>query len=531
MLPASGKEPHLELSVALERAAVAEILSLLQGRNIGLGGFVTSRARLVGPVSNIAITGRLELDELERWGWLLPGISSPGFDFIGSLNFADQTLEIETRSSTATAAALPLSVRFRATRLRADTRWAATVTARGLPLASLRSLAQETGSSFPLALPLDGAVTGAVGFSPASGFRGQVRIDNATLALAGVPPLAFENLTLVANGPELHMGPANVVVAPGQTARIEGRFTVGTPAMDVRMVAAGVHLAHLQSGWIPFTGAPLPRFFGSVRGGTLKGALRFVRTSEDDPDSWSGDVELSDFRLAVPGVDQPVQVELAALRLKGQEVSLAIHEGRYREIPFQATFTATRLSLNIPRIAVGEIEAALAPSLRRSQGFLARALRIGSTPAPEWLRTRQLVATVRIGELDAHGVPIENLRARLSWDGARLDIREFSGNLHAALLSGRLTARLDGPEPTWQGQVQLDRYPWREGRLDVDAALESSGLGATFLANLRLDGEFHHRDEAGCFTITGVQEGRLTLELSSPQRTLRVGSADLALAK
>jgi hypothetical protein len=58
----------------------------------------------VGPVSNIAITGRLELDELERWGWLLPGTSSPGFDFIGSLNNADQTLEIETRSSTASAA-------------------------------------------------------------------------------------------------------------------------------------------------------------------------------------------------------------------------------------------------------------------------------------------------------------------------------------------------------------------------------------------------------------------------------------------
>ena len=52
-------ENRVELNVRLQRSAIAEVLTLLRGRWMGLEGFVASEARLEGPVSNVEITGRI----------------------------------------------------------------------------------------------------------------------------------------------------------------------------------------------------------------------------------------------------------------------------------------------------------------------------------------------------------------------------------------------------------------------------------------------------------------------------------------
>src|SRR5688572_8328610 len=174
---------RLELNLALERTAAAEILTLLQGRGAGLGGFVRSQARLVGGWSNIEISGRMELDDFERWGWLFPGNSGWGMDYKGALDLENQTLEVETRAPERAAAVLPLSVRLRATRLSADTSWGALITLRGVPLDSMRSLAEEIGTEIPAGLPLQGTLTGALGYSPAGGFRGKVAVAEASVTL------------------------------------------------------------------------------------------------------------------------------------------------------------------------------------------------------------------------------------------------------------------------------------------------------------------------------------------------------------
>jgi hypothetical protein len=280
--------------------------------------------------------------------------------------------------------------------------------------------------------------------------------------------------------------------------------------MDVKLAASGVRLADLQAVW------------------PLKGSLRFLRDADGSPAAWTGDLAISEIRLPVTGLALPLDIDAATLRFKGADFAVAVSKGRYDEVPFSATYSAHRLSLTVPKAFLGQVESALAPSLRRRQGFLARTLRLSASPVPEWLRTRRLDATVHVGTLEAGDFTLDNFRAQLKWIGPRFEIREFSGTVSNAPVTGQLTASLDTPEPAWHGHVVLERYPWRDGRLDAEAAVGSLGLGADFMAALQLDGTYHLRDDSGCFTMTSTPEGRLTLELSSPQRTVRLASADLA---
>jgi hypothetical protein len=556
---------RLDLSVALERTAAAEILTLLQGRGIGLGGFVRSQARLSGPLTKIEISGRLELDDFERWSWLLPGDAGWGLDYRGAFEPEHQTLEIETRAPEKTAAPLPLSVRLRATRLLTDTRWAALVTARAVPLSSLRSLAEETGSDLPVGLPLEGVLTGALSYSPADGFRGQVAVADAAMNLPDLPPLRFEGLSIVADGSSVSLGPAILRVGERQTARLEAHFMGAAPVLDVKLSSNAIALSHLQGGWRQLTGEALPPMLAAARGGTATGSLRVQRQRTEDAATWTADLEIGDVHLPVVGLPSPVTIEAGGLRLKGNEAALTIRKGRFSDTRFTGTYIHPagdrrphQLSLDIPALTAAELEPMLSTGGRR-QGFLARTLRFGTPPAPEWLAGRSLRGSIRIHSLEAGGYKLENVRSRLLWEGSRLEFQNVTATLESAALHGNLAALLGGPVPVWRGDLQLRNYPWHDGRLDAEAALDASGWGLQFLSTLRLDGWFTADDivvgpdqtwraASGCFTLQtaggprlllsglsatigaesylgqGVagSDGRLTIDLASTQRTLRV---------
>jgi hypothetical protein len=251
-------------------------------------------------------------------------------------------------------------------------------------------------------------------------------------------------------------------------------------------------------------------------------------------------LELSGTRLTLAGIAQPIELEAAALRLKGQEVTLKVVDGRYGALPFSATYQSQDhlLSLDIPETSIPALEAALAPSLRRARGFLARTLRIGSPPVPDWLRDRSLTVALRVAALESGPFTLSNTRARLLWTGPRLEVRDFSAAVGAGTVGGSLTADLLTAEPSWRGHIQLTNFPWREGRLEADASLESSGLAQRFLANLHLDGSYSIRDttfppetewrnNSGCFTLSPGQDGRAFVELASAQQHRRVPAIDL----
>jgi len=89
---------YLDMNLALERSAIPEIITLISGRDPGIHGLVSARARLSGPVDNLQLTGRLNVQEVHRWDLMPPKGDDWPFDFSGRLNVPGQKLEMESHS-------------------------------------------------------------------------------------------------------------------------------------------------------------------------------------------------------------------------------------------------------------------------------------------------------------------------------------------------------------------------------------------------------------------------------------------------
>ena len=55
-----------------ERTAISELARLFNGRDMGVHGFAVANGRLAGPLSQLAITGDLNITDVHRWDLMPP---------------------------------------------------------------------------------------------------------------------------------------------------------------------------------------------------------------------------------------------------------------------------------------------------------------------------------------------------------------------------------------------------------------------------------------------------------------------------
>ncbi len=557
--PVSG-EASLDLNLAIQRSSVAEILTLARGRGSGLGGFVASRARLQGPLSNISITGHMELDEIERSGWLIPTRGAWGLDYRGNLNLPEQTAHLETFASGKTK--LPWSVRVRALEFSGRMRWAALLTMEEVPYASVRSLAMEMDAAFPKDLPIEGAISGVLGYSTSAGVQGQLRLSGSTITLAGLGIASIEEATLLISGARTELRPTLIRLNERDSVRLESVYNAGTGAMDVHLHTAGMAIETLQAAWKPITGAVLPGLLGDCQQGSWSGDLRY-RAGADQEGSWAGEAALHETSCRMDGLKNPLKVEGAAVRLRAGVQEYSRIDAKLGAMDVTAhysnqgsPFRPHKLQITIAEASAQELSDELEPALLRRQGFLDRPLR-RTVIVPAWLRGRSLEASLQIGTLKISNQVLEGFRGRLYWDGDRVEILDISASAGEGTLKGNLLFVLSGREPVFEGRVWVRDAHWREGRLDLEADLAGSGtapspkwrMSGTFQAkDLVLGQEAAWRSWKGCFVyqsagngerlqLTGLEgqsgselltgqgspvaEGRFTVDMTGPQRQLR----------
>lgn len=539
-------EPRLQLSLSLERSAVSEFVTMLEGRSVGLGGFVSSRARVEGPLSAIAIDGKLQLDEFERWGWLLPSTGGWGLNYRGLLNLRDQEFVLGTVEPPSGNA--PLACRVRVVEMFARPRWVALWTLRELPLDSLRALLTELAPALPANLTIGGKVTGVVSMSR-SGVQGRVRVQDAVSG-----EVTAEQADVLVEGSSLILEPARITL-DRRTATVEGRFNAATGARAIKLQATQMAVKDLSRLGLA---ADIPLFAG-LQGGRWTGQIG-VQIEPDTEPEWTINAQLEDFALPVNGLREPVRIAAAAVAVHGEALSLQQMRGRAGDVAFRGSYQSSRrapLQITVERTSIADLVSLLEPSLHRPGSLLSRTLR-RTEPAPEWLRTRHTAGSIAIGTLEYGEQAAENVRAAFTWHGSTIQLSDLTGIYSAGKLQGALTARLDSGEPRFQGTISLDGAKWRDGTLDLQAELRAEGLGPAFTRSLVLEGSFSAKDldpvndqdwrtANGCFVyraprleLTGVQaaigdgiyvgqgstnpDGRLALDLSSPRRTLRIPS-------
>jgi hypothetical protein len=285
----------------------------------------------------------------------------------------------------------------------------------------------------------------------------------------------------------------------GQSAQIEAVYALDNSRAALRITTRQLTIAEVESSAEHVVSAPPIPLLENLRQGTWRGSIAYERI-DDLPGVWSGQYDLQNTVVEIPGLATPIRFASASVEIKDGQIQISrIHaragavtlEGDYRYDP--AAGRPHRLRLNIPELQLSELERLMLPTLRRSEGFLARTFRLSKETLPKWLLDREVEGDIHVARLLNGESPIGEIRARLVWDGPAIVLSGLDCRLDDMHAQGKLTLNLDKPSPayTWTGAIENLEY--RNGRLDLEGEILTSGIAESLLLNVRSQGTFEGR--------------------------------------
>jgi hypothetical protein len=547
-------EPELDVDAELDRSAIDQAVKLIEGHGVGLHGIVSSRAHMAGPLSKLTITGQLQLADIHRWDLTPTKTGNWNLKYGGSLDLWNQQLRLEAVPDTPS---LPLRVKFDASQYLSQPRWALTVDLRDVPSATLLEVARHMGAPLPDSVTADGKVAGVVGYSGTTGLQGQLRFESTALKLPSADPITFQSADVLVESSRISVGPAVVQMPNGQTAELEGSYLLTSGDLRMRMSSAGMDIEELHTGTGRVLGAGSLPVLNDFRQGSWKGWIGYLRTG-NEPGAWQGELEVQNTRVEVPGMAEPVRIAAASLSVDGEKFALSHIRGHSGDVPFTGEFRSPRrLSVEIAAVTPEALERMFAPSLGRNQSLLSRTLRLGRVSTPEWLRSRHVNATLKIGRLTIGADDWTVNKARLLWDGTNVHVTGIDAHRADASAMGAIQIDLSGQRPVYSAQGRVENLGYKDGLLAIEGSAVAEGLGAEVSAAAQGEGTFSGEDisfapDASFETIAGnfvlspglrvklndVQisqgpdtysgqgttqpDGRLLLELTGARRQLRL---------
>ena len=475
---------RVDLDLQLDRARLDELTALVRGQAGGVHGIVSSRMHLAGPIDGIGILGRLSIEDVHRWDLLPPKGDGWPLDIRGRLNLPAQQLELQSTSS-----GVPATLHFRASDYLGQPRWAVAMEWNRFPTAPILELARHMGAQLPPNLQLTGTIDGAIGYSGQGSFQGRLALHDAAVTIPESPPVRFDQAYVMVDHGHIRLSPTVVHTADQDEARVEVDYAMDANTLDLAISTDGMKVKSLRAQ-VALAAVP---WLEQVSDGEWTGLLHYHH--EPQTAGWSGALEISDARIAVAGLTDPLEIGDAHVRIDGARVVVdQLHaqagklafSGEYRYEP--GTARPHRLRVRAVQFNAADLEAELMPVLRRNTSLLARAL--GRTALPDWLRQINLEGSVQIDDLQLADAHLQNVRARLVWDAARVDLQSIQAKLARATLNGALAVNLRGSRPAYQLTGRLSGLSWQSGKLDAQGTLETSGTGEDLLANLKSEGIF-----------------------------------------
>jgi hypothetical protein len=478
---------RVDLDIELDRTGLGEITALMRGQTGSIHGTVAGRVHLGGPIANIGILGRLNIEDVHRWDLLPPQGQGWPLDIRGRLDLIAQQLELQSNSPRNVP--LPLWLRFRVNNYLSQPHWAVTVNWNRFPVAPLMELARHMGAQFPPKLKLSGSMDGAIGYSGEGSFQGQLAFHDTALTIPDSPPVRFEQAYMVVDHGHARLSPAVVRTADQEQAQIEADYAMDEETLDLSISAEAMKVASLRAQ-VALAAVP---WLEQVRSGQWSGQLHYRVTPAKA--GWTGRLQLGDAQVAVPGLADPLEIASARAQIDGARIVLDRLEAQAGKVAFTGEYRYEpgaarphRLRLRTADVDAADLEAEFMPTLSRNTSLIARAL--GRAPVPGWLAGRAVDGTVQVGDLLLAGCHLENIRAHLLWDVARLEFDGVQAKLDRAAITGKLAVSLRTARPSYKLTAKVKGLDWQAGKLDADGTLETSGTGAQLLSNLQSEGTF-----------------------------------------
>lgn len=527
-------ESELDMNLEIERSGIADVMTLIAGRDIGLHGAMTSQARLSGRISALEIKGQMSLEDVHRWDLLPTRTAQWPVSYQGHLDLWNQKLELETVRQGEPR--LPFVMKVRASEYLSQPHWAVSATVEEMPAAYLLEIARQLGTELPEGFTLQGAVSGVIGYASQSGAQGQFLLKGAALGAQGAGALHAGEARLTVTGNAYHLEPAEIRTPDNEAATVEGDYDRATEALRFSVSTRGLSQAAAPVATGALFGVAAPPVLAECQGGTWRGTLHYARTGGEG--RWSGTFLLEKTLWTAAGLGEPVHIATASVSLQPPLIAVTKLKGTAGEIEFSGEYRGggktDHIQITMPEANAVELERLWRPILRRRQGLLARALR-RPAPVPEWLRAHRIEGTVHAGRLLVGGAEMADFRARLVWESPTLEMTALESRFAGGRGRGTVTLNLRGVEPRYTVEGRLQDAAWQDGGIDVDGKLATSGLGQDLWTNLTAEGKFAGRgltlgtDEvravSGAYEFSaarGVPSVQVTgLELTLGQETYR----------
>ena len=482
-----GELGRVALDLRADRAALGELTALATGQDLGVHGTLTSRLHLAGPLSNLGITGRVDIADVHRWDLMPSNAQGWPLEIRGRLDLINQQLELH--SNTAGGATLPLTLHFRATDYLSQPHWAVSMNWNQFPVAPILDLARHMGAQFPPKLQLAGTMDGAIGYSGQGSLQGAIAFHDTALTVPDSPPVRFEQAHLILDHGHARLSPALVRGGEHDQARIEADYALDTQTFDLNISTDTMQVQSLRAQ-VALAAVPC---LEQISAGEWSGDLHYHQQPAEA--GWSGTLALHDAQIAVPGLAEPVQLHSAKAQIDHARLVLDHIDGQAGKLLFTGEYRyepgAThphRLRLRADVWDAADLEAELMPTLRRNTNLLARTL--GRPMVTDWLKERDVDGAIQIGDLLIGGGHFENFRTRLLWDVARVQLEGIQATLDRAAVTGKLDVNLRGSRPNYKLTAKLSGLPWQSGKLDTGGTFSTFGTGMQLLTNLSAEGTF-----------------------------------------
>ncbi|HTA44744.1 MAG TPA: hypothetical protein VK789_19990 [Bryobacteraceae bacterium] len=493
-LPTDGSTT---LDVKLEQSELGDMLTLFNGHETGINGHILGDAHLAGPLNRIGVAGRMTISNLHGWSQSPPGGGEWRFSVGGAINMPGQVIDLNASTKLAGTQA-PLQIHYRVADYLGRPRWGVSANLNRFPLAPIPEIARNLGFPIPADFKFDGTADGAVGYSVPEGsprMDGALNVSNSTLSVAGAPPLRLPNAELRFAGTSIRLEATEIRNDRNESAAIQGDWDIASQTFNAELSSYGMEIASLRRQ-ISVAGIPL---LSQVTSGTWKGDLHYSPAA-DEPGGWSGTISLADADLPFEAFAAPVHVVSADAMIDGaglvmKHVNLTVGDveaqGEYR---YDSTATHPhRFRISVAPASGAALEKILMPTLRRGN-FLTYAFNFGRVPEPDWLRNIRADGTIQTSALELGGAQFSKVRARVIWEGTKVEFAGLQGVFDDAAFTGGATVRLAGRQPAYQVQGKLSGLSWRDGTIDAEGLLATSGTGRNLFANMTAQGTFEGRE-------------------------------------
>lgn len=509
---------NLDMRVELEPSALEEVARLLDQHGFGMHGVVAFDAQLSGSPSNLNLAGQLAVDDLRRSDMPQRRGTQWRTGYKGTLDLHNERLDLANAADGPNSA---VALKFRAWDFLSAPHWDASADVKQIPLAALVDVARQMGAAIPDKLAAGGSVSGSVRYSEPDGLAGRVELQDVSVTLPDAQPLKAASAALEIAGRTLSMEPATVLLGENENAEVQGSFD-SAAGLDLKVTTRGLNVADMHSfglGTIPL--------LEQTAQGTWHGWARY-KWPAGAAGPWAGEYELQNARVMVDGLADPIRIQSATVVSSGARVGVSRLRAKAGAIAFTGEYRFEpnaarphRFRIAIPEANAAEVERIFAPSAMREQGFLARTLRLGPAPVPDWLKTRHADGTVSIESLKGGDWGAQIDGARLLWDGAMVRLTHLHASIDPAEVSGDLAIDLSGRAPHFRFDGKVQEVAYKNGRLDFEGGLDADGVGAQLLASAHAEGclkarsiaftpDVEFRSVSGCFEMSAGLRWRIT---------------------